>query len=179
MTLTDYYGELQVTTGVYKLPYKGDAQELADYVLWHLEIDEHKWSQHVDQVTNGADKKFVQTYYTVFDLPEKYKDILEDSIGNKIISDCFVWNYYGAIDNAIHRDNTDYIADFNGYWTVVVPIVDAGTRIDMWDDDGNKIDECDYEIGDVVMLANQTHYHSVESKTTGKMSLHFFVDKPL
>ena len=37
----------------------------------------------------------------------------------------------------------------------------------------------EYEMGDVVMLANQTHWHSVESETIDKMSLHFFVDKPL
>lgn len=168
-----------MTTGVYKVPYKGDAQELADYVLWHLEIDGHTWTHHVDQITNNSNKEFSQTYHTVFDLPQKYKDILEDSIGHKITSDCFVWDYCDAVDNAMHRDNTDYIADFNGYWTVIVPIVDAGTRIDMWGKEGNLLDECKYEMGDVVMLANQTHYHSVENETTGKMSLHFFVDKPL
>ena len=43
----------------------------------------------------------------------------------------------------------------------------------------NEIDECEYEIGDIVMLANQTHYHSVENKTIDKMGLHFFVDKRL
>ena len=88
--------------------------------------------------------------------------------------------YPNAIDNAIHKDNTDYIANFDGYWIVIVPIIDAGTRIDMWaDDKKTKIDECEYEMGDVVMLANQTHWHSVENKTIDKMSLHFFVDKPL
>ena len=63
---------------------------------------------------------------------------------------------------------------------MIVPIIDAETRIDMWaDDKKTKIDECEYEMGDVVMLANQTHWHSVENKTIDKMSLHFFVDKPL
>jgi|TARA_B110000902_G_scaffold19313_1_gene22006 hypothetical protein len=177
MTLTDYYGELQVTTGVYKVPYKGDAQLLANYVLDNLPKD---WTEQVNQITNDEDNNFCQTYWAGFDLPQIYKSQLEDSIGFSFISECFLWHYRDAIDNAIHRDNTDYIANFDGYWTVIVPIIDAGTRIDMWaDDKKTKIDECEYEIGDIVMLANQTHYHSVENKTIDKMGLHFFVDKRL
>ena len=165
------------TNGVYKVPYKGDAQELANYVLDNLPKD---WTEQINQTTNDKDNNFCQTYWASFDLPQKYKDIFEESIGYNFISDCFLWHYRDAIDNAIHRDNTDYIANFDGYWTVIVPIIDAGTRIDMWDDDKKtKIDECEYEMGDVVMLANQTHWHSVENKTIDKMSLHFFVDKPL
>jgi len=166
-----------VTTGVYKLPYKGDAHELCKYVLDNLPKD---WTEQINQVTYNEEKEFSQTYWASFDLPQKYKDVLEESIGYNFISDCFLWHYRDAIDNAIHRDNTDYIANFDGYWTVIVPIIDAETRIDMWaDDKKTKIDECEYEMGDVVMLANQTHWHSVENKTIDKMSLHFFVDKPL
>jgi hypothetical protein len=55
----------------------------------------------------------------------------------------------------------------------------AANLANMRHDHFKKIKDLEYEIGDVVMLANQTHFHSVESETTGKMSLHFFVDKPL
>ena len=41
-----------------------------------------------------------------------------------------------------------------------------------------KTGELKYEMGDIVFLANQHYYHSVDSETTGKMSLHFYVDKP-
>ena len=52
-----------MTTGVYKIPYKGDAQELANYVLDNLPKD---WTEQINQTTNDKDNNFCQTYCNIF-----------------------------------------------------------------------------------------------------------------
>ena len=63
-----------MTTGVYKLPYKGDAHELCKYVLDNLPKD---WTEQINQVTYNEEKEFSQTYWASFNLPQKYKDIFD------------------------------------------------------------------------------------------------------
>ena len=189
-----------MTTGVYKIPYKGEAQELANYVLDH--IGELEWHDHVNQSTYNKGEEFSQTHYAIIDLPQKYKDIIEDSMDCNIVGNTFVWSYGDAVENSIHKDNTAYTEGVGGgYWNIIMPIIDAGTRIDMWEpltdidlkyasskhakplsqmnhDHFRKTGELKYEMGDIVFLANQHYYHSVDSETTDKMSLHFYADKP-
>jgi len=191
---------------VYKVPYKGNVQELSNYVLDNINCYEWAVAEKAISYTSDGNKK--ATYSSVFDLPQKYKDILTDSLGYNLISECFLWHYPDTVELSIHRDKSPYMEkNMNqcvGYWTAIIPIVDVRSRIDVWEpihpdanrwdyeqteyaanlanmrhDHFKKIKDLEYEIGDVVMLANQTHFHSVESETTGKMSLHFFVDKPL
>lgn len=168
-----------MTTPIHKVKYEGDSNELVEFVTEATK--DQKWIEYTAGTWfNTSNDTCCTYYYEKFTLDNKYKEIIENSIGYKIISDISVWYYpKGTVHFQKHIDDTPYtgvdLGDaYTNKYACIIPIY-GECNLNVWEEYSKTTTP--YSIGDIVLLANQKYYHSADCTDIGKISLHCYIDK--
>ena len=152
---------------------------------YKLDYDINKLVEEIDTLFPRSDYSYFDNwtipngnyFYNVEEMPQHIVDAIERSIGYKLNSYFFLWDWRGQPKLMPHKDRKDH---HEGQTELVVIVSLEGTfKLNILKDEGGEVvDSIVYSPGDITVLNNTEYYHSGEllDPSETKRSLNCYID---